>query len=154
MTARAASSASRPAIIAAHLYRREREEKSLTQRENFDFHCLPSSLSSDDFKIVILSFGAERRAISFDDGVHRLSPGKAGMDGRVDHLLDFFADRQRDGRGAGESRHDKTGTADYAFPAVSAVPVCLSPYLIISYCRLIRRLNNDDQPGFDVGLDF
>ena len=154
MAVSAASSASRPAIIAAHLYRRERKEKSLTQRKKSDFHCLPSSLSSDNFKIVVRALkpitapSASMNAFIASHQVRR--------EWMAELIIAeiFFAARQRDRRGAGERGHDKTGTADSAFPAESAVPVCLSPYLIISYIRLIRRLNNDDQPGFDVGLDF
>jgi hypothetical protein len=33
----------------------------------------------------MLSYNDERRAIGFDVSVHRLSPGKAGMDGRIHH---------------------------------------------------------------------
>jgi hypothetical protein len=33
----------------------------------------------------MLRYNDERRAIGFDVCVHRLSPGKAGMDGRIHH---------------------------------------------------------------------
>jgi hypothetical protein len=40
-----------------------------------DFH------SSSPVRSCCLSYDDERRAIGFDVSVHRLSPGKAGMDG-------------------------------------------------------------------------
>jgi hypothetical protein len=38
-----------------------------------------------------LSYNNERRAIGFDVGVHRRSPGKAGIGGRIHHRREFFA---------------------------------------------------------------
>jgi hypothetical protein len=35
-------------------------------------------------------FDDERRAIGFDDSARRLSPGKAGMDGRIYHRRELF----------------------------------------------------------------
>jgi len=42
-----------------------------------------------------LSYNEERRAIGFDAGDDRLSPGKAGTDGRIDHRREDFSGRRR-----------------------------------------------------------
>src|SRR5262245_10906000 len=55
-----------------------------------DFH------SSSPVRSCCLSYDDKRRAIGFDVSVHRLSPGKAGMSGRIDHHRKEFSDQRRD----------------------------------------------------------
>jgi hypothetical protein len=43
-----------------------------------------------------LKYDSERRAIGFDDGVYRLSTGKAGMDDRIHHRRENFSGQRRD----------------------------------------------------------
>jgi hypothetical protein len=67
--------------------------------------------SSSPVQNCRLSYDDNRRAIGFDVGIHRLSPGKAGTGRGIDHAAEIFFARES------ATTCNLTGSADTPSPA-------------------------------------